>query len=104
MAALVPAWRIKENWINPASASVQDYTLGIISELSKAGVDEIQLDYVRYPADGSTSTGVVGRSRSDVIAGFLKRVPGSAGKSAKPAGDFDAYKAGSFVDGVPNFD
>ncbi|OPZ59609.1 MAG: hypothetical protein BWY87_00916 [Deltaproteobacteria bacterium ADurb.Bin510] len=73
MASLVPSWRIKENWINPASASVQDYTLGIINELAKAGVDEIQLDYVRYPADGSSSTGVVGRSRSDVIAGFLKR-------------------------------
>lgn len=73
MAVLVPTWRIKENWINPANPSVQDYTLGIINELAKAGVDEVQLDYVRYPADGSTSTGVAGRSRSEVIAGFLKR-------------------------------
>ena len=43
-------------------------------------------------------------ARKTAVAGFLKRAPSSAVKAVKPAVDPDAYKAGTFVDGVPNFD
>lgn len=39
-------------WVDPNKKAVQDYNLAIIREVLAAGVDEIQLDYVRYPAEG----------------------------------------------------
>lgn len=45
-------------WLDPAKEEVQDYNLRIFKELLSFGVDEIQFDYVRYPAEGDLS-GVV---------------------------------------------
>ena len=39
-------------WVDPNKKAVQDYNLAIIREVLAAGVDEIQLDYIRYPAEG----------------------------------------------------
>lgn len=39
-------------WVDPNNSAVQQYNLAIIREVLQAGVDEIQLDYVRYPAEG----------------------------------------------------
>jgi hypothetical protein len=39
-------------WLDPARAEVQDYLTGLAAEVARAGVDEIQLDYVRYPTNG----------------------------------------------------
>ncbi|HRP69355.1 MAG TPA: putative glycoside hydrolase [Turneriella sp.] len=39
-------------WVDPNKAAVQEYNLRIIREVLQAGVDEIQLDYIRYPAEG----------------------------------------------------
>ncbi len=39
-------------WVDPNKRAVQDYNLAIIREVLQAGVDDIQLDYVRYPAEG----------------------------------------------------
>jgi len=39
-------------WVDPNKKAVQDYNLAIIREVLQSGVDEIQLDYVRYPAEG----------------------------------------------------
>jgi hypothetical protein len=74
MANTMKAWRYNEEWVNPASRGVQDYNLAIIRELIGLGVDEIQLDYFRYPADGKTSTGVKGKLRSDILADYLARI------------------------------
>ncbi len=71
-----PEWCInkEKNWLDPANPEVQDYILTVVKELCESGVDEIQLDYVRYFADLKTDTGKEGISRTDVIAGFVKRV------------------------------
>ncbi|MCS7205294.1 MAG: putative glycoside hydrolase [Leptospiraceae bacterium] len=45
-------------WVDPAKKEVQEYNLRIFKELLSFGVDEIQFDYVRYPAEGDLS-GVV---------------------------------------------
>lgn len=67
-------WRFDKEWVNPADREVQDYNLAIIEELVSYGVDEIQVDYFRYPADGKTFTGVEGMSRSDVLTAYAKRI------------------------------
>ncbi|HOK28818.1 MAG TPA: putative glycoside hydrolase, partial [Methanomassiliicoccaceae archaeon] len=71
-----PSWCIdrEHHWLDPAHPEVQEYLLTVIRELSDTGVDEIQLDYIRYHADGKVSTGIEGVQRTDVIASFLKRV------------------------------
>ncbi len=39
-------------WVDPGRDDVQSYNLQLVDELIAAGVDEIQFDYVRYPAEG----------------------------------------------------
>ena len=48
------AWR--ENgklvWTDPSNPSVQDYDIALAKHVAQLGVDEIQFDYVRFPAEG----------------------------------------------------
>lgn len=39
------------NWINPSSDEEVNYTLSLSKELSQLGFDEVQFDYIRFPAD-----------------------------------------------------
>lgn len=39
-------------WMDPAHPAVREYNLQLALELANAGVDEVQLDYVRYPTNG----------------------------------------------------
>jgi len=39
-------------WVDPANPEVWAYNLGLAAELARAGVDEIQFDYVRFPTNG----------------------------------------------------
>ncbi len=41
-----------ENWVDPYSEEVWDYTASICRELVARGFDEIQFDYIRFPTDG----------------------------------------------------
>jgi len=76
MSRTRPQWCINREkyWLNPANLEVQEYILAVVRELADNGVDEIQLDYIRYQADGKTSTGIDGVARTDVIAGFIQKV------------------------------
>ena len=74
MAAAMEGWRYNSEWVDPANDDVQQYNLAVIREMIGLGIDEIQLDYFRYPADGRTDTGVEGKDRSDVIAEYLSRI------------------------------
>lgn len=67
-------WRFDKEWVDPADHAVQDYNLAIMKELITFGVDEIQVDYFRYPADGKTFTGIEGKSRSDVLTEYARRI------------------------------
>ena len=42
-------------WVDPALPQVRDYNLQLVEEMVRNGVDEIQFDYVRYPAEGDLS-------------------------------------------------
>ena len=41
-----------EAWVDPYSEEVWEYNIRIAQELIKAGFDEIQFDYIRFPTDG----------------------------------------------------
>ena len=65
-------------WVDPSRKEVQDYHLAISKELAEMGVDEIQYDYVRFPAWGNTkdakySFDETKIKKHEIITGFLKR-------------------------------
>ena len=75
------AWR--ENgklvWTDPSQPKVQEYDIALARKAAEAGADEIQFDYVRFPAEGDQKdasfvfqTEHPEWHRSDVIADFLK--------------------------------
>jgi hypothetical protein len=73
-------WREKGRlvWLDPNNPEVQEYNLAISRELADLGVDEIQYDYIRFPAMGDTQNIAYSFDRSkvrkdEVITGFLKR-------------------------------
>jgi hypothetical protein len=47
-------WREKGklSWLDPNNRAVRDYEIGLAKELAGMGVDEIQFDYIRFPAMG----------------------------------------------------
>ena len=65
-------------WVDPSLPEVQDYLLAIVDEVAALGVDEIQLDYVRFPTEGNVADAVFSFpdsvSRDQVITRFVKRV------------------------------
>ena len=79
------AWR--ENgklvWTDPSNPKVQEYDIALAKFVAQAGVDEVQFDYVRFPAEGDQKDATFHFQsehdkwqRSDVIADFLKRAYG----------------------------
>jgi len=54
------AWMEKDKraWVDPSHPTVQRYNLDIARELAQMGVDEIQFDYIRFPAMGDTRDAV----------------------------------------------
>ena len=76
------AWR--ENgklvWTDPSQIEVQNYNLALARAVATSGVDEIQFDYVRFPAEGDQKDARFAFKsshpdwdRSDVINDFLSR-------------------------------
>ncbi|MEA3475477.1 MAG: putative glycoside hydrolase [Candidatus Cloacimonadota bacterium] len=68
----------KIKWVNPNCIEVQNYNLDIIEEVISLGVDEIQLDYIRFPTETyllSADYGIPDSvSKQDVITNFVKKV------------------------------
>jgi len=75
------AWR--ENgklvWVDPSNPKVQEYNIALAKFAAQSGVDEIQFDYVRFPAEGDQKdaqfafqTTHPNWQRADVITEFLK--------------------------------
>lgn len=65
-------------WVDPSHPEVQQYQLDMFKELIAAGVDEIQMDYVRFPAQGDTPdiawhSMKTDKAKSDVITAWTKR-------------------------------
>ena len=73
-------------WSNEYDKKVWEYNVSIAKAAAKAGFDEIQFDYVRFPSDGPVESAVwpgkVNESESTTIARFLKY----ASSQLKPLG------------------
>ncbi len=63
-------------WADPYDKRVWDYNVALGEAAAKAGFDEIQFDYVRFPTDGDLSAAVFPRktsqSKTAVITSFAK--------------------------------
>jgi hypothetical protein len=66
-------------WTDPSQPKVQEYDIALAMKAVEAGADEIQFDYVRFPAEGDQKdasfyfeTQYPEWHRSDVIVDFLK--------------------------------
>ncbi len=67
-------------WTDPSDQKVQAYNIALATAAAQSGVDEVQFDYVRFPAEGDQKDAsfVFQREhptwhRSDVITDFLKK-------------------------------
>ena len=67
--------REKISWTDPFSLEVWNYNISIAEEAARMGFDEIQFDYIRFPAksDLMFSRENTGENRVAAINGFLKR-------------------------------
>ncbi|MBL8034369.1 MAG: hypothetical protein JNJ69_11740 [Leptospiraceae bacterium] len=77
----------KERWIDPYNpALLTEYYAPMMKELTERGVDEIQLDYIRFPSDGP-----VGRCRFTHKKELWQLALGSAAAAAQQSGPPDYY-------------
>ncbi len=66
-------------WADSSNKEVQDYNLALARYVAQSGVDEVQFDYVRFPAEGNQADAQFAYQknpkveRADVIASFLER-------------------------------
>ncbi|HEY6272540.1 MAG TPA: putative glycoside hydrolase [Terriglobales bacterium] len=66
-------------WADSSNPQVQDYNIALAKYVAASGVDEIQFDYVRFPAEGNQTDAQFyfqkdpKVQRADVIANFLAR-------------------------------
>jgi hypothetical protein len=66
-------------WSDSSNKEVQDYNIALAKYVAISGVDEIQFDYVRFPAEGNQADAEFAfqkdpnMHRDDVIANFLDR-------------------------------
>ncbi len=67
--------REKISWVDPFNPEVWDYNISIAKEAAALGFDEIQFDYIRFPAksDLMFSRENNGENRVAAINGFLQR-------------------------------
>jgi hypothetical protein len=76
-------------WTDPSNPKVQDYNIALAKHVAQLGADEIQFDYVRFPAEGD---------QKDAAFVFQKDQP--AQPEAEPCGDKPSGP-GSCGDGRP---
>jgi len=68
-----------ELWIDPTNKYVQEYIISLAVEVAEYGVDEIQLDYIRFPTasnieDASFAWHFGSMKKEEAIASFLKKI------------------------------
>ncbi len=69
----------KMHFIDPSNPNSQQYLIDVIHEIAAAGIDEVQLDYIRFPTMGNQKDAdyhydETKQSRAEIIAGVLARV------------------------------
>ena len=73
-------------WTNPYDRRVWDYNVSIAEVAARAGFDEIQFDYVRFPTDGNTDVIVYPGKTATPPAWVIAEFVHYAAKRLKPLG------------------
>jgi hypothetical protein len=73
-------------WTNPYDSRVWRYNLAIAEAAARAGFDEIQFDYVRFPSDGDLSAIVYPRTGKLSKGRTIERFLANASRRLRPLG------------------
>ena len=73
-------------WTNPYEKRVWDYNLRIAQAAARAGFDEIQFDYVRFPSDGDIESAVFPGKQNEAMGVTIARFVHYATKRLRPMG------------------
>ncbi|MDD9938280.1 MAG: hypothetical protein OXT09_32010 [Myxococcales bacterium] len=72
------SWGKRNPWLDPYNISNHDLLVKMAREAQETGLDELQLDYIRFPVDDSTRFAIfpaqVETPRREVLLGLLKRI------------------------------
>jgi len=81
-------WRNRAGlgWTNPYDRRVWDYNVSIAEVAARAGFDEIQFDYVRFPTDGNVDSIVYPNKTSTAPGWVITEFLHYASKRLKPLG------------------
>ena len=64
---------LEGEWVDPAHETVLEYNRQVLQEVVSAGIDEVNLDYIRYPTDyGQKAIGLTGEEKADRLEAFLR--------------------------------
>jgi hypothetical protein len=72
-------------WTDPSNPKVQDYDIALAKQVAQLGVDEIQFDYVRFPAEGDQKDAAFVFQSEHLEATQASDDQGSCNNSALPA-------------------
>jgi hypothetical protein len=73
-------------WTNPYDRRVWDYNVSIAEVAARAGFDEIQFDYVRFPTDGDVDSIVYPKKTSTAPGWVIAQFVHYAAQRLKPLG------------------
>jgi hypothetical protein len=73
-------------WANPYDKRVWEYDLSIAEAAARAGFDEIQFDYVRFPSDGPIESAVFSHKEAEPMGWTITRFVHYASTRLKPLG------------------
>jgi hypothetical protein len=73
-------------WTNPYDKRVWNYNVDVAKSAVRAGFDEIQFDYVRFPSDGNIEAAVFAGSRRAPMAATIARFVHYAANRLRPMG------------------
>ncbi len=60
-------------WVDASHPSVLAYNAEVLEDLVQAGIDEVNLDYIRYPTEYSlASVGLTGQEKADRLEQFIR--------------------------------
>jgi hypothetical protein len=71
-------------WTNPYDKRVWKYNVEVAKSAVRAGFDEIQFDYVRFPSDGDIETAVFAGRRREPMAATIARFVHYAANRLRP--------------------
>lgn len=63
---------LHHTWVDGSHPTILEYNYQILRDVAVAGVDEINLDYIRWPTDSIGSTGRNGEEKSVLVTEFVK--------------------------------